>query len=210
MATIGFLGAGNVAQALAAGWAKAGHNIQVPARNINPGGRAEPVGTRDTLVDLVERAEIVVNALPGSVSLGVIAGLAPALFGKILIDVANAVDIDESGFAISLHYAPKSLAEELQAILPHTQVVKTLNTMHVSVMADPSSLATPPLAYLSGNAQAAKGTVSKLLTDLGWRESNVVDLGDIQSARTPESFVLMIAPLVRAFGPVPFAFSVAR
>lgn len=61
-------------------------------------------------------------------------------------------------------------------------------------MSEDSGPAAGPLVYLSGNHRAAKETVLKLLADLGWREIDVIDLGEIRSARAPKSFVLMIAP----------------
>jgi 8-hydroxy-5-deazaflavin:NADPH oxidoreductase len=212
MTTIGFLGAGKVARALATGWARAGHSIIVGTRRNEP-----PPWTKElngvaggTLEKAAQSAAVVVNALPGSAALEVVAGLESALSGKILIDVANAVDVNDMGFAVALRYAPTSLAEEIQAVLPSAFVVKTLNTMHESVMAAPNGLAFPPMAFLSGNEEAAKATVAGLLADLGWPAFNVIDLGDIRSARAPEAFILTVAPLVRALGPVAFALSVAR
>ncbi|MNT38231.1 hypothetical protein D3C72_1744170 [compost metagenome] len=77
-------------------------------------------------------------------------------------------------------------------------------------MVAPDSLASQPMVFLSGNDAAAKEAVAGLLIDLGWLADNVIDLGDIRSARAPEAFILMVAPLIRALGPVPFAFSVVR
>jgi hypothetical protein len=49
-----------------------------------------------------------------------------------------------------------------------------------------------------------------LLADLGWRPEWIIDLGGLGTARVTEAFVLLVRPLVRALGPVPFALSVAR
>lgn len=211
MAVIGILGAGSVAQILATAWVGAGPEIIVGARKSPPPTWIETSGCRaSTLAEAALAGEIVVNALPGAASLQVIANLAPALFSKVLIDVANAVDLDEAGFAVTLSYAQSSLAEQIQAVVPEARVVKTLNTMHQSVMTAPNILSSQPTIFVSGNDKAAKESVAGLLTDLGWPEDAVIDLGEIQSARIPEAFILMVAPLVRALGPVPFAFSVAR
>lgn len=74
----------------------------------------------------------------------------------------------------------------------------------------PASLAVPPSTLLCGDDQAAKRTVRGLLTDLGWREAQIIDLGDVANAWWPESFILMIRPLVAALGPVPIALAIAH
>jgi predicted dinucleotide-binding enzyme len=153
---------------------------------------------------------VIINATPGAVSLQVLTGLAAQLAGKVLVDVANATDVDSAGFASALLYPGSSLAEEIQRALPDVHVVKTLNTMHASVMADPAQLAVAPCAFVSGNGVGAKKIVGDLLTDLGWSPEWIIDLGDVKSARVPEAFVLMVGGLVHALGPVPFGMAIAR
>jgi 8-hydroxy-5-deazaflavin:NADPH oxidoreductase len=202
MTTIGILGSGQVSRTLAGALRGAGHQVSVGSRT--------PRGAAVSLAEAASTGEVVVNAIPGAVSVEVLSGLADPLAGKILIDVANAVESDGHGFASALCYPGDSLAERLHLALPRTRVVKTLNTAHESVMAGPAALAVPPTAFLSGEDEAAKRVVLGLLGDLGWRPEWVIDLGGIATARVPEAFVLLISPLVRALGPVPFAIGVAR
>jgi predicted dinucleotide-binding enzyme len=211
MGKIGIFGSGEVARALSKRWRRAGHQILVSTRHgISPVWVAEADVEIGSLAQVAADTEIVVNALPGNVALDVLNQQRPLLGGKILIDVANAVELDSQGFASQLIHAPQSFAEVIQAALPETLVVKTSNTMHVSVMAAPDSLAMQPTAFLSGNDPAAKAKVAEFLHDLGWHQDSIVDLGDVDSARAPESFILMVRPLVRAFGFIPFALSAAR
>ncbi|WP_211360148.1 NADPH-dependent F420 reductase [Actinocorallia herbida] len=205
---IGILGAGGVARALAAGLRAAGREVVVGARS--PAGWDVPGVRAVAPREAAGAADVVVNALPGDVSLDVLAGLSRELQGKVVLDVANAVVPDPVGFAVALRYPGGSLAAELQRVLPGSRVVKALNTAHVSLMAAPGSLPVPPDVFLSGDDPAAKDVVRGLLRDLGWPDRAVVDLGGVETARGPESFVLMVGDLVRALGPVPFAFSVAR
>lgn len=107
-------------------------------------------------------------------------------------------------------YPGSSLAEEIQQALPDVRVVKTLNTVHDSVMADPGKLTIAPSVFVSGNDADAKQVVGSLLGDLGWPPEWIIDLGDVTTARVPEAFVLMVGSLVRALGPVPFAMAIAR
>jgi 8-hydroxy-5-deazaflavin:NADPH oxidoreductase len=115
------------------------------------------------------------------------------------------------GFALSLRYPGSSLAEELQRALPDTRVVKTLHTLGpAEAMVAPGALATPPSAFLSGDDDAAKQVVTALLGDMGWHPEWIIDLGGLTTARVTEAFVLLVRPLVRALGPVPFGLAVAR
>ncbi|WP_329144438.1 NAD(P)-binding domain-containing protein [Streptomyces niveus] len=212
MTSIAVLGSGTVSRALAGPWRAAGHEIVVGSRDPLRAAADLPVpGVRVTaLPDAARAGDVVVNTLPGAASLGVLRGLAPHLAGKVLVDVANAVETDAQGFATAPLHPGGSLAEEIQRALPAVRVVKTLNTMHASVMAAPRTLATPPSAFLSGDDAGARRTVAALLTDLGWPPEWIVDLGDVRTARAPEAFLLLVGSLVRAWGPVPFAMSVAR
>jgi 8-hydroxy-5-deazaflavin:NADPH oxidoreductase len=56
----------------------------------------------------------------------------------------------------------------------------------------------------------AKRTVAGLLTDLRWPPQRIIDLGGVVNAWWPESFVLMVRPLITALGPVPFALAIAH
>lgn len=212
MTTIAVLGSGTVARTLAGRLTAGGREVVVGSRD--PRGAAERwAGSRVHLTGLAEAAEsaaLVVNALPGPVSVEVLGGLAAQLSGKILVDVANATESDARGFASGLRYPGGSLAEEIQRALPDVRVVKTLNTMHESVMADPTRLAAPPTAFLSGDDAGAKRIVGDLLGELGWPADWIIDLGGVESARAPEAFILMVGGLVGALGPVPFGLSVAR
>ncbi len=209
---IAVLGTGNVGTALAGALARAGHTVTAGSRD--PARRAAawtaPVPLTG-LAEAVRGADVVVNATPGHESVDLLRPLAPQLAGAVLVDVANAVEQGPDGFATSLRYPDTSLAEELQRALPETRVVKTLNTLGpAEAMVTPGSLATPPSAFLSGDDAAARQVVAALLGDLGWRPDWIIDLGGLRTARVTEAFVLLVRPLVHAFGPVPFGLAVAR
>ncbi|MEO3930360.1 NAD(P)-binding domain-containing protein [Micromonosporaceae bacterium B7E4] len=214
MGTIGILGSGNVGRALATRLHGTGHRVLVgvrdPGRELSwADGRSD--GPRRTGLAEAASAGIVVNALPGAVSVQVLRGLRPALAGAVLLDVANAVEQGPDGIATALRYPGSSLAVEIQRALPESRVVKTLNTVGpAELMADPTSLSMPLSAFLSGDDPAAKAVAADLLGWLGWPAEWIVDLGPLSTAWWPESFVLMVRPLVAAFGPVPFGLAVAR
>jgi len=188
---LGILGTGGVAQTLAKSWSAAGHQVTYGSREpSSKGGLGLPVVP---LAAAVADNSVVVNATPGSVSLGLVEQVGAAVFaGKVLIDVANA-----NTPSFELVYPNASLAEKLQAALPEAHVVKTMNTAAMSVMTAPGALP-PSSVFMSGNDAGAKATVAGLLADLGWAEGSIVDLGGIQSARGPEHYFLMFAAIMQS------------
>lgn len=198
MYDIAVLGNGRVGGNLAAALTRAGHRVTVADR------------TRGAAAEAARTARIVINATPGAGSLEHLAALREELRGKILVDVSNATTDGPDGLPGDLIHPGSSLAERLQEALPETRVVKTLNTMLYPVMTAPASLAQPPTAFLSGEDPEAKQTVHDLLTDLGWREEWITDLGGIRTARATEAAILFVPHVIRSSGFTPFALSIAR
>ncbi|WP_435854494.1 NADPH-dependent F420 reductase [Streptomyces subrutilus] len=214
MTSIGILGAGRVGTALARKLAAAGHHVTLGVRNPQDTA-AHPVGSvpRITFADqrtTARTTDIVINATPGDSSLERLADLRAELSGKILVDVSNATRDAEDGLPGDLCHPGGSLAEKLQAALPDTRVVKTLNTMLFMVMTAPETLAVPPTAYLSGDDESAKKTIAGLLAELGWQPAWIEDLGGITTARATEALILLVPHVLRRNGFRPFAVSLAR
>jgi predicted dinucleotide-binding enzyme len=202
---IGILGTGNVGQALAAGWAAAGHDVVLGSRR--PDG-TEPAAAQGVLVvdvaTAVAASDVVVNATPGTASVQLLAAVgAPALAGKVLLDVA--VGFTEDGM---LSHLVESLGEEIQRTFPETRVVKTLCTVDSRRMVAPDSVAGPSTLFLSGDDTEAKGTVRALLNDLGWPESSLLDLGGIATARGQEHYSLLFIGIAGALGDYGFGVRV--
>lgn len=212
MTDICILGAGRVAGAIAAQLVKSAHTIHVGVRDIaKASGRW--TGPATTFMDpaaAIAKADIIFNTTPGESSVAFLGPLQSQLSGKILIDVSNALRRDAKGMPTGLLYPDSSVGEQLQATLQHTFVVKTLNTMLFSVMANPSILPTVPNVFLSGNDVDAKAKVRTLLLQFGWPDTMIEDLGAIHSARGPESFMYFVPHLIANHGFVPFALTIAR
>ncbi|AQT76125.1 MULTISPECIES: NADPH-dependent F420 reductase [unclassified Streptomyces] len=216
MTDIGILGTGRVGTNLAGKLSAAGHPVTLGGRRPEEAAaRTTGFGStpRIAFADLRTTArstDIVINATPGDSSLERLTDLRTELAGKILIDVSNATRDAPDGLPGDLCHPGSSLAEKLQAALPDTHVVKTLNTMLFTVMTTPETLAVPPTAYLSGNDDDAKKTVTGLLGDLGWQPEQIEDLGDITTARATEAMILIVPHILRRHGFAPFAVSLAR
>ena len=109
--------------------------------------------------------------------------------GKIIVDISNPLDFSK-GFPPSLSIVnTDSLGETIQRTFPETNVVKTLNTMNCYLMVNPSALPGDHTVFMSGNDAAAKSSVLEILKSFGWKESNVIDLGDITTARGTEQLL---------------------
>ena len=193
---IGILGTGVVGQTLGRKLVELGHQVTLGSRGANNEKAAKWVAeigagaSSATFADAAAGAELVLNCTGGMVSLEALrqAG-AKNLAGKIVIDVSNPLDFSR-GFPPTLTVCnTDSVAEQIQREFPDAKVVKSLNTMNAGVMTNPSLVPGEHDVFLSGNDAAAKAAVADLLRSFGWR--NVVDLGDITTARGAE----MILPI---------------
>ena len=145
----------------------------------------------NNFADAAVFGELIINVSKGENTLDVIeaAGLTN-LNNKIIIDISNPLDFSK-GMPPSLF--PKwsntnSLGEEIQKMVRLAKVVKTLNTMWNGLMLDPNLLADGDhINYICGNDAEAKKTVILLLNELGWRNENILDLGDITASRATEA-----------------------
>jgi predicted dinucleotide-binding enzyme len=151
-----------------------------------------------TFADTASFGEMLMNCTSGGASLDVLKLCgAQNLNGKILIDISNPLDFSK-GFPPSLSVCnTDSLGEQIQRAFPELKVVKALNTLNASVMINPSLVPGDHNLFICGNDEAAKVTVVNLLKEFGWKEKNILDMGDITNARATE----MLLPIwVRLYG----------
>ncbi|MET8830858.1 NAD(P)-binding domain-containing protein [Streptomyces sp. NPDC004610] len=193
---IGFLGTGNVARALAPAWIAAGHDVLLGSRD--PGNRKAaldglPVAS---VAEAAAHGEVLVNVTPGTGSVALLDGIgADALSGKVLMDIA--VGFTPEGALSHLH---ESLGEAIQRTFPQLRVVKAFTTVDAVVMADPAVLSGPSTQFLSGDDPEAKRIVSGLMTDLGWPEDALMDLGGIGAAAGQEHVAYLFIGIAEALG----------
>lgn len=202
---ISVLGTGVVGRTLAARFADLGHEVVVGTRDVTatlatgpgaPGGaafrgwlEAHPGVGLDGFTGAAAVADLVVNATNGAGSIAALtlAG-AEHLAGKVLVDVSNPLDFSHGMPPTLLVKDTDSLGEQIQRAFPRARVVKTLNTLTAALQADPAQLAAGAHSvFVSGNDVDAKETVTRLLASLG--HTDVIDLGDITTARGPEMYL---------------------
>ena len=223
---IAVLGTGTVGQAIAARLSGLGHDVTLGTRDPQATlARTEPDGMGNppfsawasehgevqlaTFADATAGAELVVNATSGSGALPALeqAGAA-SLAGKVLIDISNPHDFSK-GFPPTLFVKDTdSLGEQIQRAFPRARVVKTLNTLNAHLMANPKELGADSSVFVSGNDQAAKATVTELLHSFG--HTDVIDLGDISTARGTEMLLPVWLRLMGALGTSAFNFKIVR
>lgn len=211
---VGILGTGIVGRSHAARLAALGRDVIIGTRDpaaTLAAGAPDPMGNAPfaiwqkenpgvrlgTFAQAAAHGEVVINALHGAAAIETLEKLEAQLAGKILIDITNPLDFSK-GMPPSLFVSnTDSLGERIQRTLLRTMVVKTLNTMNAYLQVDPGRLAGGDHhAFVSGNDAKAKARVIALLKEwYGWE--NVIDLGDITTARGAE----MVLPLwVRLWG----------
>jgi predicted dinucleotide-binding enzyme len=163
-----------------------------------------------TFAEAAAGAELVVNATSGGAALDVL-GLAGIenLAGKVLLDISNPLDFS-GGMPPTLFVKDTdSLGEQIQRAFPEVKVVKTLNTMNAHLMVEPKQLADGDHSvFVSGDDAAAKETAKELLASMG--HTDVIDLGDITTARGTEMLLPVWLRLWGALGTPAFNFKIVR
>ena len=210
---VAVLGTGAVGQAMNSRLSELGHDVRVGTRDVQ--------GTKDrggpdaalplaTFAEAAAHGELIINATSGNVSLAVL-NLAGAdnLAGKVLIDISNPLDFS-AGFPPTLSVKDTdSVGEQIQAAFPDARVVKSLNTMTAEIMVHPADLGDGVHAvFVSGNDAAAKQIVTELLQEFG--HVQIIDLGDISTARGPEMYLPLWLRLMGALGTPMFNVKIVK
>jgi predicted dinucleotide-binding enzyme len=224
---IAILGTGTVGRTIAAKLASLGHDVMLGTRDVaasrarsekdawgNPPLSAwladhEPVKL-GTFAAAAAHGELAFNALLGDATLAALATTGEALAGKILVDISNPLDFT-NGMPPTLFVSnTDSLGERVQRALPHTKVVKALNTLTAALMVDPGALADADHTLpICGDDAAAKTTVTGFLREaFGWKD--VLDLGGIANARGTEMYLPLWVRLWGVLKTPTFSIKVVR
>lgn len=208
----GVLGTGPAGNAIGGKLVSLGHDVMMGARAAdNPKALAfveRTGGKAGTFRDACTHGEIVFNCLRGDVCIDVLTACSVELEGKILADLSNPLDFSKGAPPTLAITNTDSLAEVLQRGLPATKVVKTLNTVNNAVMINPALIRGQHAVFVSGNDAAAKGKIKDLLRSFGWQQ--ILDLGDITSARGPEQYLPLWLRLWGNLGTADFNIAVVK
>ncbi|UFS94044.1 NADPH-dependent F420 reductase [Nocardia huaxiensis] len=206
---IGIIGAGQMARALGTGWAAAGHDITIGARDpeqaagaaahiTGAAGRPAALGAEVRAVSIAEAAasgEVVLLALPVLALTEVLREVGAHLTGRTVIDCTNAYSPDSfapgsTGFTLT----EPAVAERISTMAPGSQVVKAFNLCAAEVWesADRDFDGRPLAVPLCGDDPAAVDRVATLAEDL---KLHPVRAGGLRQARYLEATSAFIVGL---------------
>ncbi len=214
---IAVLGSGMVGTTIGSKLVSLGHEVRLGSReatNEKAAAWAAAAGARashGTFADAAAFGDVVFNCTLGAAALAVLEAAGTAnLRGKILVDTSNPLDFSKGMPPTLFAGNTDSLGEQIQRAFPETRVVKALNTINCYVMVDPARVAGGDHdTFISGNDPEAKGRVAEILRGwFGWK--NVIDLGDITTARGTESYLPLWIRLWGALGTPDFNIKIVR
>ena len=192
---VAVMGTGMVGNTIGSKLIQLGHEVMRGSRTAGNEKAAAWVkssgakASQGTFSDAAAFGEVIFNCTSGA---GAIEALKLAgeknLANKVIIDIANPLDFSK-GMPPTLSICnDDSLGERIQRTFPQAKVVKTLNTMNCNIMVEPSLVPGDHDVFVSGNDAAAKLMVTDILKNwFGWK--NVIDLGDITTARGTEQLL---------------------
>ena len=188
---IAILGTGNLGAAMGKLWATHGHPIIYGSRTPRDARVVEIVkdtGSQASAVNYGEVAASPANTVLFALPPEAVPALVPTLGGldgKVIMDPMNAFQMVD-GYPQPSTDVRTSVAEQLQALLPNTKVVKAFNTPSVRNIIDPNRLDGPFTIPLAGADAAAKARVAALVSELGLEP---VDTGPLIASRYLEGMM---------------------
>ncbi|WP_405125002.1 NADPH-dependent F420 reductase [Ralstonia pseudosolanacearum] len=225
---IGIMGTGMVGRAFAERLTGLGHDVVIGTRDVSatlartePDDKGIPAYANwaaehpdmrlVTLPEMGAHGDLIINATSGNATLAAIAAVgAEKLTEKVILDLALPLNYVPGGLPALSYGIDDSLGEQVQRAVPQARVVKSLNTMSMTVMLDPSRLPGSHNAFLSGDDEAAKAVVSELLGSFGWPADAIIDLGGIESARGTEMYANLLFLMSRKFGTYDLNIAIVR
>jgi len=192
---IGILGSGTVAQTLANGLIKYGHEVMLGSRSPEKladwKNKAGTNATAGGFADTAAYGRLLILAVKGSVAQQTLKMVADgSLEGKTIIDVTNPIadDAPVNGVIKFFTNLDKSLMERLQGAYPKANFVKAFNSIGAAFMVNPDFDGVRPSMFICGNNEQSKKDVSAIVTQLGFE---VEDMGKAEAARAIEPLCML-------------------
>ena len=193
---IGIIGSGLVGRVLASAFLKEGYDVMLGTRNTS---KQEVVkwknenlsGKTGSFNETTEFGELLVLATGGNVTEEAIRLAGFANFkNKVVIDATNPIAAapPENGVLKFFTDLNESLMEKIQKLIPDAKLVKAFNSVGNTLMYKPNFPGGIPTMFICGNDDAAKKTVTGILTAFGWETE---DMGKIEAARAIEPLCIL-------------------
>lgn len=175
------IGAGNMGSAFVKQLVRAGHEVNVTARDsakaaqvaaAHPGAKAVAVAGAANGADAVVLATGYGDAAAALQAVG-------DLQGKVVIDITNPLTADYMGLTLG---HSSSAAEEIAKAAPGAEVVKGFNTVFAQVLGDGADFGEgrKVTVFVASDSARAKQTATALAQSMGFE---VVDAGGLKNAR---------------------------
>lgn len=191
---VGVLGSGSVAQTLAAGFIKHGHQTMIGTRDkgkLADWLKTNPTAQVGNVSDTAAFGEVVVLAVKGSAAADVLRAAGTAnLEGKLVMDACNPIaDAPPvNGVLKFFTTLDDSLMERLQREFPKAHFVKAFNSVGAPQMVNPEFKAGKPTMFICGNDDGAKAIATQILEQFGWETA---DMGKVEAARAIEPLCML-------------------
>jgi len=190
---IGVLGSGDVAQTLAAGFIKHGHQVMLGTRDaakLEKWRQANPKTQVGSSKDAAAFGEAVMLAVKGSVAADVLRTAGAGIDGKLVMDACNPIANAPPANGVLKFFTTldDSLMERLQRDFPKARLVKVFNSVGAPRMVNPQYKAGKPTMFICGNDDGAKKVVGGILDQFGWETA---DMGKAEAARAIEPLCML-------------------
>lgn len=183
-----------MAQTLASGFLKHGHEVVVGTRDpakLADWAKENPNGKIGSFTDAAKFAEMAVLAVKGGAAAAALrAAGAGNLAGKPVIDATNPI-ADAPPVNGVLKFTTSlddSAMEQLQREFADMHFVKAFNSVGAASMVNPQFAGGKPTMFICGNNDAAKKTVTVILDQFGWETE---DMGTVEAARAIEPLCML-------------------
>jgi predicted dinucleotide-binding enzyme len=191
---VGILGSGVVAQSLANGFIKHGHEVTLGTRNaskLKDFVAENPKAKTGSFADAARFGDLVVLAVKGSAAINAMreAG-SENMRGKPVMDTTNPIAdaSPENGVLKFFTTLDDSLMERLQREFPDIHFVKAFNSVGNALMVDPQYKEGKPTMFICGNDETAKKVVAGIVEQFGWE---LADMGRAEAARAIEPLCIL-------------------
>ena len=193
--TVGIIGSGAVAQALAAGFLKKGWQVMLGTRDPRKLAEWKSKAGPDALVGSFAEAarfgRVAVLAVKGIAAEDAVRLAGPeSLSGKVVLDTCNPIaDAAPDGGVLRYFTGPnESLLERLQALAPKARFVKAFSCVGSALMVDPKLPGGKPTMFLCGEDPAAKKEAAAIVESFGFEAA---DMGGAKGARAVEPLAML-------------------
>jgi predicted dinucleotide-binding enzyme len=172
------IGSGNMASGFVKQLTKAGHSVQICARNVAKAGElANADNARVIDAKKASQADIIILATPYKEAVNALRNIRP-LTDKVIVDITNPLNEDSIGLSVG---HTTSAAEEIAKAFPEARVVKAFNTVFAQRLGAGPDLAGSKIpVFIASDDTLAKRNVTVMAESMGFIP---IDAGPLRNAR---------------------------